>query len=366
MNHRSITFFVFACFKSIRAKISSGKERTVMGTPHLNEKGLVRLIPVPTPFPVGDVNLYLILRDPLTLIDSGPKTIEAYKALNFGLKSAGLEVKDIKRIVITHPHIDHVGLAGVLKRDAPHIAIALHQEIQPFLSTFQTLNEIEKERAESLFALSGMDKELQNQLLPSRMPIGAYGADLKADIPLNEGDTLLFEGFDLSVIPTPGHTPWCLSFFLEKEGLLFSGDFILEKITPNPLFYGKDRRPLLAYRNSLKKVSRLKVGGILGGHGGMIDNPSLRVQRLLTLTQRRSQRIRRVLSNTPKTLFEISKELFQEVALKQPFLVLSEVYAHLQDLVERQEAFEVSRNGTLKFIASNSSHETQKGGTSGF
>jgi glyoxylase-like metal-dependent hydrolase (beta-lactamase superfamily II) len=61
----------------------------------------MKIIPlsVPTPFYVGDVNVYLIKEDPLTLIDCGPKTAEAHKTLREKLRRNGVEFADIERIV---------------------------------------------------------------------------------------------------------------------------------------------------------------------------------------------------------------------------------------------------------------------------
>ena len=77
----------------------------------------MRIIPIslPTPFYIGPVNVYLIAEDPLTLIDTGPKTKEASEALREGLRRERLRVSDIRRIVLTHAHEDHCGLARSLE-----------------------------------------------------------------------------------------------------------------------------------------------------------------------------------------------------------------------------------------------------------
>src|ERR1051325_8419306 len=73
----------------------------------------MRIIPisVPTPFYVGPVNVYLIAEEPVTLIDTGPKTKEAIEALREGLRRAHFRVSDIRRIVLTPAHEDNCGLA---------------------------------------------------------------------------------------------------------------------------------------------------------------------------------------------------------------------------------------------------------------
>src|SRR5262245_24441638 len=68
-------------------------------------------IALPTPFEIGDVNIYLAEGDTLTLIDCGLNTEAAYTALTDGLATRGYKIRDIKRLLITHHHVDHVGLA---------------------------------------------------------------------------------------------------------------------------------------------------------------------------------------------------------------------------------------------------------------
>src|SRR4051794_10540083 len=67
---------------------------------------------LPTPFPIGAVNVYLVEGDPLTLVDSGPKADVSRAALEAGLAGLGYRVEDLRRIIITHHHVDHMGLAA--------------------------------------------------------------------------------------------------------------------------------------------------------------------------------------------------------------------------------------------------------------
>ena len=80
------------------------------------DKGIFEMdlhrLELPTPFPVGPVNAYLLRGDPLTLVDTGPKTVEAQTALERGVAAAGARLKDIRRILLTHGHTDHAGNAA--------------------------------------------------------------------------------------------------------------------------------------------------------------------------------------------------------------------------------------------------------------
>jgi glyoxylase-like metal-dependent hydrolase (beta-lactamase superfamily II) len=89
----------------------------------------MRIIPIslPTPFYIGPVNVYLIAEDPITLIDTGPKTKEAKDALNEGLRKARIRISDIRRIVLTHAHEDHCGLARSIRDEAKDADVLVHE-----------------------------------------------------------------------------------------------------------------------------------------------------------------------------------------------------------------------------------------------
>src|SRR5438309_9639190 len=88
----------------------------------------MRIVPIslPTPFYIGPVNVYLVAEDPITLIDTGPKTKEANDALREGLRRAGFRVSDIRRILLTHAHEDHCGLARSLRDEAKDAEVLVH------------------------------------------------------------------------------------------------------------------------------------------------------------------------------------------------------------------------------------------------
>src|SRR6516164_387106 len=88
----------------------------------------MNIIPIslPTPFYIGPVNVYLIKEDPITIIDTGPKTPEAVDALRAALRKAGLTSGDIRRIVLTHAHEDHSGLARSVRDEAKDAEILIH------------------------------------------------------------------------------------------------------------------------------------------------------------------------------------------------------------------------------------------------
>lgn len=88
-------------------------------------------IVLPTPFAVGDVNVFVIKGQTVTLIDAGIKTEAAWSVFKEKLNEIGLKPDDIKQVVLTHHHPDHVGMLDFFDKD---IAIVGHAKNQPWIS----------------------------------------------------------------------------------------------------------------------------------------------------------------------------------------------------------------------------------------
>ena len=88
-------------------------------------------VTVPTPFPVGPVNLYAIREPEPVLLDTGPATPNALENLAALLAQCGMDARRLGKIVLTHFHIDHVGIAVPLAKysGAPIYANPVEAEI---------------------------------------------------------------------------------------------------------------------------------------------------------------------------------------------------------------------------------------------
>jgi len=76
----------------------------------------IHRLEIPTPYEVGPVNVYLIKNEPLTLIDAGVGSHEARDALIGQLRNLKVDIADIKRVILTHSHLDHSGQAPYVKK----------------------------------------------------------------------------------------------------------------------------------------------------------------------------------------------------------------------------------------------------------
>ena len=289
---------------------------------------------IPTPFYVGDVNVYLIKEDPVTLIDVGPKTADAAKALREKLGAEGIRFADIRRIVLTHAHEDHCGLAKQVRDEAKNADILVHD-----WETGHLFGRLAQEQHRRLLLRSGVPaavfEEMKSlyddiSLLTDALSDGDFTA-------LEDEMELEFESGSLRVLHTPGHTPGSCSFAREANRTLICGDCVLKRITPNPIVspdpIDPERRfPSLAeYLVSLAKLRSYKPTLAYGGHGEPVTDFEEIFNRYVRAIDERQRNVLSLVEQNGSTAFEVAQRLFPRSFDHDVhrFLAISEAIAHL-------------------------------------
>jgi len=308
---------------------------------------------IPTPFYVGDVNVYLIREDPLTLIDVGPKTSEAAQALRDGLALHGVKFADIKRIVLTHAHEDHCGLAKQVRDEAKNAQILVHE-----WETGHLFGRLAQEEHRQLMARSGVPdavfaemKTLYEEvsLLTDSLEDGEFS-------PLRDEMDLEFSSGSLKVLHTPGHTPGSCSFVREANRTLICGDCVLKRITPNPILApdpldpSKRFKSLAEYLVSLARLRSYSPTLAYGGHGEPVTDFEELFHRYLRAIDDRQKRVIALVSSEGTTAFDVASRLFPDSFNHDVhrFLAISEAIAHL-DYAESEHKVTVEMNGGVEF-----------------
>jgi len=303
-------------------------------------------ISVPTPFYVGPVNVYLVKEEPLTLIDTGPKTREASEALKEGLRRERVRVSDIKRIVLTHAHEDHCGLAKQLRDEAKDAEVFVHG-----WETGHRAARLEYDEHRVLLERAGVPAEDIAALRRMYEGVRKY-ADALEDhehAELEDDDELRFERGSLRVVHTPGHTPGSCSFLREADRTIIAGDCVLKRITPNPVLSPDPVDPTRRFRSlaeylvSLARLRSLSPTLVYGGHGEPVEDYEELFHRYLRAINERQAEVIRLLPKTGATAWDISREMFPGADDVHRFLAVSEAVAHL-DLAhsENKIALELS------------------------
>ena len=226
-------------------------------------------IPVPIPNnPLRYVSSYAFASGGgLVLLDTGWSAESSWEALVAGLSSIGAALPDVRGVLVSHMHMDHLGLAGRV-REASGAWIAMHPADTALIAGAGLRDAAEAAARETAFLVSlGASAD---EAATAVGGVAAYQSLFSLAVPdraLSDGDLADVPGWRLRAVHTPGHTPGHLCFVDELAQRLFAGDHILPRITPNISVYAVERaNPLAEYLASLAKVRDLPVDEVLPAH----------------------------------------------------------------------------------------------------
>jgi glyoxylase-like metal-dependent hydrolase (beta-lactamase superfamily II) len=309
---------------------------------------IVRIL-LPTPFPVGGVNAFLVKSDPLVLVDCGTNTVEGYEKLAAKLAEHGLTVKDIEIILVTHGHLDHMGLLGRLLDETNAQAYA-HPHALERSRRYDEAHDLNVEFYVQTMRESGTPEDLIKAFEAVQVHHANYGAPAEIQNAVHDGDTVA--GF--RVYHVPGHSPSDVLYVDPRRKLAFTGDHVLKGITPNPIL----RRPepgqrraksLIEYVESLRRTHALDLDVCYPGHGSPITDHRAIIDDLFERTETRTARILDFLEARPMTPYEVTAALFPKIDPKQFMLGLSLAIGHLELLAERDVVQCTLRDGVTYY-----------------
>lgn len=319
----------------------------------------VHRLAIPTPFLVGRVNCYLIEDDPLTLVDTGPNSGKALDELEQALAAHGRRVEDLELIVVTHQHIDHIGLLDVLVRRSGAEVAALDR-LAPYLGDYRHAAELDDEFAVALMLRHGIPAEMAQALRSVSAAFRGWGSGAAVTQPLADGGPLTLRDRALEVLHRPGHSPSDTVFWDERRGLLLGGDHLIKHISSNPLVArplegaaDASARPqaLRTYVASLERTRELPARIVLSGHGEPVTDHRALIDERFALTRRRATKLHGLLGEGPLTAYELAQRMWGNVAVTQAFLTLSEVLGHVDLLEADGKVREREQDGVVRFEA---------------
>jgi len=321
----------------------------------------IHCLPIPTPFAVGRVNCYLIEDDPLTLVDTGPNSGKALDALERALGSHGRRIEDLERIVITHQHLDHLGLVGILA-DRSGAEVCALDLLAPVLEEFGAHAERDDELAEALMLRNGIPRDVVTALRSVSRSFRGWGGSAPVDRPLADGGTLPFANRTLHVLHRPGHSPSDTLFWDAERAVLLGGDHLIGHISSNPLISrplgGRSGEPgagrpraLMMYMDSLRDTRELPAEVVLPGHGEPVTDHVALIDERFAMHERRAHKIAGLVAEESLTAYEIAQALWGNVAVTQAYLTLSEVLGHADLLVDRGQVHETEVAGVIRYEA---------------
>ncbi|MFO7925210.1 MBL fold metallo-hydrolase [Natronomonas sp.] len=279
-----------------------------------------------------------------TLIDTGVSIEETRRELRDGLDQYGLTFADIERILLTHHHADHAGLAGEIQAESGCRVFA-HEADAPLIAHHPDAVAEESDRMRRVIDEWGMPDRKQEELLSfldSTTDIRGEAPDVTA---LTEGRTVDLGSTVLEAVHMPGHAAGLVGYAFDgRDGEeVFSGDALLPYYTPN--VGGADTRvegSLEAYLETLVAIIDRGYTRAWPGHRGPIIDPSGRAADIVIHHRERTERVLSVLESGPATPWEVSAELFGSLSSIHILHGPGEAFAHLEHL---EAADVVSKDG---------------------
>ena len=320
----------------------------------------VSRIEIPTPFPVGSVNCYLIQGSPLTLIDTGPKTSESLATIQQALQNLSYDLSDIEQILITHGHLDHIGLAAQFVRERERVhgsppEVWIHHKDANALVNYEAHAEIYMESFERLVGTSGVPEDEAQKLDPKRLI--AYYMSIREPVPTArtfEDKASFKTGIgEITAIWVPGHSSGSVCYVCDELQVLFSGDHILGDISSNPSisFDSPEKIGMLTYLESLDRISSREGYIALPGHRKPIFDIKSRIEALRAEYDDKFRTAAESLTTNPTTVYEISRIIYGDYDANSLVLALAESHDLLRVLESRNQAKLIKKNGVVQAIS---------------
>ena len=318
-------------------------------------------IPLPIPA-LKHLNAYLIRgEDRYVLIDTGMDGDKAFGELSRQLAEIGVKPENLTEILVTHLHIDHVGLVPRLRKLSRAQLIASAKTTEAVQLVRETHEGYWKDLT-NIYKEVGAPTELVEQMFkatPSYMYQAVYEELARPSRTLKDGEKISIGEYSFRTIWTPGHSPGHICLYEPKQRFLMAGDHLLPTITPHVTQWGLDSNALADYLDSLEKVGKLDVDVVLPAHEEVFKNHRKRISELQEHHRSRATEILSEIQRQELTAYQIASRIHWDIEyaswdrfpLFQKFLAVGETLAHLKFLEEQNRVKKSKRAETIFYRA---------------
>jgi len=230
-------------------------------------------IPLPTGLPVGDVNAYLFPEPKPTLLDTGINIPEALSALRAALSEHGLALADLRRVIISHPHVDHFGLSAAIAAES-QATFHIFEPAMPWLTDYPHPWQARLHYIGTLFRQLNLPADIADPIIEYYHAIQSTGSGVPAGrvFPLYANQSVQMGPLAWTMLHTPGHASTLTCFYQPETRQFLSTDMLLRQ-TPTPIVEqpaepGAPRTlSLPQFIESLGVVRQLDIDMVHPGHG---------------------------------------------------------------------------------------------------
>jgi glyoxylase-like metal-dependent hydrolase (beta-lactamase superfamily II) len=310
-------------------------------------------ITTPLPFRPPEVHAYLAALDDggWMLVDGGLNTDAAWDALEAGVLSAAGGWDGIRIHVVTHMHMDHVGLAARV-RERSGATVWMGRLDAERMAHAAAHPEEEAEYRAALLRRCGAPDEMVRAVEEMRK-----GAEPLAPAVIVDG-TLDGDAGEVPGAPgwrfawTPGHTAGHVSLLRAADGVLVAGDAVLPRITPTLGVNRQRADPVGDYARALDRLEALAPSLVLPGHGRPPEDGIGRIRELRAAADAETDTVAALLDGDGRTCWEVVEARYpgREMPAGTRMLALRETLAHLDRLAVAGRAAVRAQDGAARFI----------------
>jgi glyoxylase-like metal-dependent hydrolase (beta-lactamase superfamily II) len=306
----------------------------------------IHLLPVPLPFrSPAWVNTYAIeSSDGIVLLDCGTDWEPGREALRGGFKSLELDESAVHTLVVTHLHLDHVGMSARLVREWG-CRFVMHERAANLVDRYNDTPGYAK-RLIRIAKGHGVPK----QVLDAATTIQRADYMPLIDPPdhtVSDGDHLdLGNGRFFEIVHTPGHEPAHICLRDSRTGILFSGDHVLPRISPVIMWDEGIGDVLSSYLGSLQRLLAMDIGVTYPAHGTLMSQGDERIRQLLLHHDRRLVDMAELVGTADTTAWDVMRKSFRpNLDELQTRLAFLETLSHLEHLKETGRIQNDDRDG---------------------
>ena len=206
---------------------------------------------------IPDAHVYVLGKPAsgdLTIVDAGLMGKGVYKIES--IQKLGLGLSDVKRVIMTHTHLDHIGCLKEIMNAIPHAELWVHTiEAEP----------LEKGDERTVYGMDMFQSMCQAQY---GIEPGAFS--FKVDRKLEGGETLEMGDMAWEAIHIPGHSQGSIALYNQQGKILIPGDVVYADYAIGRFDLHEANGPQL--KDSLMVLAELEVDVLLPGHNRIVEN----------------------------------------------------------------------------------------------
>ncbi|HEU0298070.1 MAG TPA: MBL fold metallo-hydrolase [Longimicrobium sp.] len=312
-------------------------------------------ITTPMPWRPPEVHAYLAALEggAFLLVDGGLKTDEAWAALDAGVRAAAGGWERVAVHVVTHMHMDHVGLAARVREESGAAVWMGRLDAERMAHAAADPDDEAAYRA-ALLRRCGAPEEMARAVEEVRRGAEPFAPPVIVDGMLDGGEGELPGAPGWRFVWTPGHTAGHVSLLRPADGVLVAGDAVLPRITPTLGVNRQRTDPVGDYAHALRRLEALAPSLVLPGHGAPPEDGVGRIRELRAAADGETDTVASLLGAEPRSCWEVVEARYpgREMPASTRMLALRETLAHLDRLAAAGRASVQEAGGAARFFRS--------------